>query len=116
MNDVRQGEVYWFDFGRAAGSGPSDVHPCVVIQSDVFNRTRIATTVVCVITSNVNRAKAPGNVLLEKGNASLPRTSVVNISQVMTVDKAELEERIGQLSPAKVDAIRAGLQALFERS
>jgi mRNA interferase MazF len=115
VNEVRQGEVYWLNFGPAEGSSPAERHPCVVVQSDLFNRSRIATTVVCLITSNLLRAQAPGNVALRKGDASLPKASVVNVSQVLTVVKAELVERIGKLPATTVDSIRSGLQLLFDR-
>src|SRR5580692_7349119 len=103
--EIRQGQVYWLDFGPAGGSAPAERHPCVVVQNDVFNRSAIATTVVCLITSNLSRAKAPGNVLLKKGDANLPKASVVNVSQILTVDKAELSHRIGKLPSNTVDAI-----------
>jgi len=112
---IRQGEVYWIDFGAAVGSAPAERHPCVVVQNDLFNRSRIMTTVVCLITSNLTRAEAPGNVLLERGEGDLKRPSVVNVSQVVTVDKSELSERVGRLPAGKVDAIRRGLQLLFDR-
>jgi mRNA interferase MazF len=115
VNGIRQGGVYWLDFGPAAGSAPAERHPCVVVQSDLFNRSRIATTVVCIITSNLERAAAPGNVALKKGDGNLPKPSVVNVSQLVTVNKADLDEQIGDLPGAKVDAIREGLQLLFER-
>ena len=112
---IRQGEIYWIDFGTPTGSAPAQRHPCVVVQGDLFNRSGIMTTVVCLITSNLARAEAPGNVLLEPGEGSLKRPSVVNVSQVVTVDKSELSERVGRLPPGKVDAIRRGLHLLFER-
>ena len=115
MSEVRQGEVYWLEFGPARGSAPAERHPCVVVQSDLFNRSLIATTVVCLITSNLSRAGAPGNVALKKGDAGLTKPSVVNVSQVLTVDKAELVERIGRLPADAVHAIRDGLQLLFDR-
>jgi len=88
----------------------------VVVQGDVFNRSMISTTVICLITSNLRRAMAPGNVVLRKGDANLPKASVVNVSQVATVDKVDLAERIGKLPAATVDAIRTGLQLLFDRT
>jgi len=115
VNEIRQGEVYWLEFGRARGSAPADRHPCVVVQNDVFNCSAIATTVVCLITSNLSRAGAPGNVPLGKGEADLPRASVVNVSQVLTVDKSELAEFIGMLGPKSAAAVRDGLHLLFER-
>jgi mRNA interferase MazF len=66
VSEIRQDQIYWLDFGPATGSGPADRHPCVVVQNDVFNRSAIATTLVCLITSNLIRAKAPGNVLFER--------------------------------------------------
>ena len=115
MNEIRQGQVFWLDFGPAVGSAAADRHPCVVVQNDIFNRSAIATSVVCLITSNLSRAKAPGNVLLMKGEANLPKASAVNVSQVLTVDKAELVECTGQLSGAAADAVRDGLHLLFDR-
>jgi len=112
---VRQGEIYWIDFGAATGSAQAQRHPCVVVQGDLFNRSRIATTVVCLITSNLARAEAPGNVLLEEGMGNLRRPSVVNISQVVTVDKSELSEPVGRVPVSKVDAIRQGLHLLSDR-
>jgi len=112
---IRQGEVYWIDFGAAAGSVPAERHPCVVVQSDLLNRSRIMATVVCPITSNLARGEAPGNVLLEQGEGNLQRPSVVNVSQVVSVDKSELSERVGHLPVVKVDAIRRGLHLLFDR-
>ena len=114
MSNVRQGEVYWLNFGPASGSHPAERHPCVVVQGDIFNQSRIATTVVCLITSNLDRAKAVGNVLLRRGDAHLPKASVVNVSQILTVDKADLIDPIGKLSAATVRAIWSGLQALLE--
>jgi mRNA interferase MazF len=112
---IRQGDVYWIDFGAVAGSAPAERHPCVVVQSDLFNRSRIMTTVVCLVTSNLARAEAPGNVRLEPGEGNLPRPSVVNVSQVVTVDKSELSEPVGRLAVSKVDAIRRGLYLVFDR-
>jgi mRNA interferase MazF len=112
---VRQGDVYWIDFGPAAGSAPAERHPCVVVQSDLFNRSLIATTVVCLITSNLNRSQSPGNVILKKGDAGLPKASVVNVTQILSVDKAELVDQLGRLPAASIDAIRAGLQLLLDR-
>jgi mRNA interferase MazF len=112
---IGQGDVYWFDFGPPVGSAPAELHPCVVVQSDKFNRSNIRTTVVCVITSNVRLAEAPGNVALKKGEANLPKPSVINVSQVMTVDKHDLENRMGRISQASLDLTLAGLQFIFER-
>ena len=111
---IRQREVYWLDFGPVTGSAPADRHPCVVVQNDVFNRSAIATSVVCLITSNLSRADAPGNVLLKKGDGGLPKPSVVNVSQIVTVSKPELIDRIGKLDSATIDQVREGLGLLFD--
>ena len=115
MSEIRQGQVYWLDFGTPAGSAPAERHPCVVVQNDVFNKSAIATSVVCLITSNLSRAKAPGNVLLKRGEANLTKPSVVNVSQILTVDKAELVECIGKLSGTAAGAVHDGLYLLFDR-
>ena len=84
---IQQGDVYWVDLGDPVGSAPGFLHPHVVIQNNEFNRSS-STVVVCALTSNLKRASAPGNVLLEPGEANLPKQSIVNISQIFTVDKS----------------------------
>lgn len=111
---ISQGDVYWVDLGEPTGSGPGYRHPHVVIQNNVFNRSQIRTVVVCALTSNLKRADAPGNVLLENGEANLPRQSVVNVSQVFTVDKAYLGEYIGTLSARRVREILSGVKLVIE--
>ncbi len=105
---VNQGDIHWV----AADSGSDIVHPYVVIQDDVLNRSRIPTVVVCALTSNLQRAKAPGNVLLEAGEANLAKQSVVVVSKVSTVDKSQLGEYIGSLSEQRIRQILAGMQFL----
>ncbi|MBU0702692.1 MAG: type II toxin-antitoxin system PemK/MazF family toxin [Chloroflexi bacterium] len=111
---IGQGDVFWVDLGEPSGSAPGYRHPHVVIQNNLFNRSRINTVVVCVITSNLKRASAPGNVLLRKGEANLPKRSVVNVSQIFAVDKVDLVEKIGTLSPERVRQILDGVQLLTE--
>lgn len=111
---ISQGEVYWVDLGDPSGSGPGYLHPHVVIQNNIFNRSRINTVIVCALTSNLQRAQAPGNVLLERGEANLPKQSVVNVSQLFTVDKEDLVERIGSLSHRRMRQILDGLSLLLE--
>lgn len=113
VTGIRQGDVYWLDFGSARASEPAERHPCVVVQDDTFNASRIATTVVCLITSNLDRGRAPGNVRLRKGEGGLPRPSVVNVSQILTVNKTDLEEEIGRLSASTVKNIQDGLRLLL---
>jgi mRNA interferase MazF len=90
------------------------MHPHVVIQNNVYNMSKINTVVVCALTSNVKRAAAPGNVLLKKGEANLPKDSVVNISQIITVDKSDLIERIGSLSLSRMKQVFEGVKLLLE--
>ncbi len=111
---IRQGEIYWVDFGEPVGSEPAYRHPCVVVQNNLFNQSRIRTVVVCALTSNLRRAQAPGNILLEKGEGGLPKRSVVNASQIFTVDKRQLGARIGALSPKRVEQILAGIQLVLQ--
>jgi mRNA interferase MazF len=111
---ILQGDVFWFDPGTPHGSEPGLRRPHVVVQNDAFNSSRIRTTVLCSITSNLGRAKAPGNVLLQKGEANLIRASVVNVSQVITADKSFLKEKIGTLSRERVREVVAGLRLVLE--
>src|SRR4030042_6994622 len=94
---INQGDIFWIELDKPLGSEPGYLHPHVVVQNNIFNNSRINTVVVCALTSNLKRAEAPGNVLLDKGEANLPKKSVVNISQITTVDKRQLIERIGTL-------------------
>jgi mRNA interferase MazF len=109
---VNQGDIYWVPLEEAGQSEISPTHPHVIIQDNILNRSRIHTVVVCALTSNLTRAKLPGNVLLEAGEANLPMQSVVVVSQVSTVDKAQLGEYIGSLSEERVNQILAGMQFL----
>jgi mRNA interferase MazF len=111
---IKQGEIYWIDLAESKGSEPGYRHPHIVIQNNLFNDSRINTAVVCSLTSNLNRAKAPGNVMLNKGEANLSKQSVVNISQIFTVDKADLIEKIGQVSEIRMLEILDGLKLLTE--
>ena len=111
---IRQGDIYWIDLGEPLGSAPGFRHPHVVVQNDVFNSSRIHTVVVCALTSNLRRAEAPGNVLLQLGEANLPQQSVVNVSQIFTVDKRQMEDKIGSLSPARVGEILEGIRLVLE--
>jgi mRNA interferase MazF len=93
-----QGDIYWVRFGRSGDSGPSGKRPAVIIQNDLLNRSNIQTTVVTLLTSNLKLAHIPGNVRLKKGAANLPKASVVVVSQMSTVSKTRLLEKIGTLS------------------
>ena len=107
---INRGDVFWIAPDDSRESVPIYSHPHVVVQDDVFNHSRIATVVVCALTSNLHRAKEPGNVLLEVDEGNLPRQSVVIVSQVSSVDKARLGEWIGTLSDTRVGQILNGLR------
>ena len=111
---INQGDVFWIELGIPSGSAPGYRHPHVVIQNNIFNKSKINTVVVCAITSNLKRANAPGNLFLAKGEANLKKQSVVNISQIITVDKSDLLEKIGTLSPKRVNQIIEGINLLIK--
>ncbi|MCK5508111.1 MAG: type II toxin-antitoxin system PemK/MazF family toxin [Desulfobacterales bacterium] len=111
---INQGDVFWIELSEPSGSEPGYRHPHVVIQNNLFNRSRINTVVVCTLTSNLKRSNAPGNVTLSKGEASLPKKSVVNISQLFTVNKSDLSEKIGTLSKDRISQILTGIRLLTE--
>ncbi|MBI4765589.1 MAG: type II toxin-antitoxin system PemK/MazF family toxin [Deltaproteobacteria bacterium] len=111
---IRQGEIYWVELSEPKGSEPGYRHPHIVLQNNLFNTSQINTVVVCSLATNLNRAKAPGNVLLSKGEANLSRKSVVNISQIFTVNKMDLVAKIGQVSKNRLAEILDGLKLLTE--
>jgi mRNA interferase MazF len=110
---IRQGEVYWLHFGPPEGSGPAGRRPALIVQHDRFNRSAISTTVVAAITSNLRLGGMPGNVRLRRGEAGLPRASVVNVSQIRTIDRTQLVDRVGMLGMERMRAVLAGLALLL---
>jgi mRNA interferase MazF len=110
---IRQGEIYWLRFGTPEGSAPAGRRPALVVQHDRFNRSRIATAVVAAITSNLRLGAMPGNVRLRRGEGGLEQASVVNVSQLRTVDLTRLGERVGILGPARLREVLQGLVILF---
>ena len=109
---INQGDIYWVSLDVPTGSEPGIPHPQVVIQDNVLNRSRINTLVVCALTTNLKRASSPGNVLLEVGEANLPKQSIVVVSQVSTVAKEQLGEYIGSLTQERINQILAGMRFL----
>jgi mRNA interferase MazF len=115
---INRGDLFWVapDVGGTKQVHP---HPHVVVQDDVFNLSRVATVVVCALTTKLSRVSEPGNVLLDAGEGNLPRQSVVVVAQVASVEKARLGGRIGSLSAERVEQVLAGLRFLqasfFER-
>ena len=111
---INQGDIYWIDPGEPSGSAPGYRHPFVVVQNNIFNRSSIDTVIVCSITSNLQRAKSPGNIMLIPGEAGLSKQSVINISQIYTVDKKDLGKKIGNLSPERVSKVLDGIKLILE--
>jgi mRNA interferase MazF len=111
---IEQGEIYWVDLSEPSGSAPGYRHPHIVIQNNLFNASKINTVVVCALTSNIKRALAPGNVLLNEREANLHRKNVVNISQIYTVNKGDLAEKIGKVSERRFSEILEGIKLLTE--
>jgi len=115
--EVRRGDIHWI---APEHGGGSLAHPHVVLQDDLFNSSRVPTVILCALTSKLRRADEPGNVLLDEGEGNLPKRSVAVVSQLITVEKANLGRRVGSLSEARVDEILAGLRfqqrSYFRRS
>ena len=111
---INQGDIFWIDFKPPDGSEPGFRHPHLVIQNNLFNRSRINTVVVCTLTSNLKIAVSPGNLVLKKGEANLPKKSVVNITQIFTVNKNDLSEKIGTLSKERIFQVLQGIRLLTE--
>jgi mRNA interferase MazF len=112
---VSQGEVWWADLGEPRGSKPGFRRPVLVIQGDALNRSRIATAVCVALTSNVKWASAPGNVLLSESATGLPKESVANVSQIVTLDRSELTVRVGKLPKAKLELVLSGVDVVLGR-
>ena len=110
---MQRGEIWWASLPDPTGSGPGGRRPVLIVQADAFNRSRIRTAVAVVLTTNVRLASAPGNVLLATGDTGLPRDSVGNVSQIITVDRRFLTERVGRLAPAKLRLVEDGLRLVL---
>ncbi len=110
---MKRGEVWWAELPKPAASEPGFRRPVFILQSDQFNRSRINTVVAVAITSNMNLAASPGNVSLSKRSANLGRESVVNVSQIITLDKSFLCERIGRLRDPKIREVEEGVRLVL---
>ena len=112
---ISQGEVWWAELDLPSGSEPGFRRPIVIVQGDALNRSRIATVVCVPLTSNLAWADAPGNVLLSAGTTGLPKDSVANVSQVVTLDKSVLTDRVGKISRAKTELLLSGIDVVLGR-
>ena len=115
MVGVARGDIWWADLSEPAGSAPGFRRPVLVVQGDPFNRSRIATVVVVPLTSNLNWADAPGNVLLSAQLTGLAKDSVANVSQIVTIDKRTLTKRVSKIPQNKVELVHAGIDIVLDR-
>jgi mRNA interferase MazF len=111
---IHQGDVVWVSLGGTGGSAPAGRRPVVVLQHDRFNRTQLATAVVVAITSRLKYAQLPGNVRLRKGEAGLSKASVVNVTQVATIDRDLIGARIGSLTATRLREVWSGVCLVCE--
>jgi mRNA interferase MazF len=110
---IERGEVWWADLDEPSASEPGYRRPVVIVQADAFNRSRLQTTIAVVLTSNLRLIDAPGNVLVPKQNSGLPKDSVANVSQLVTLDRDFLTERAGKVPPRLLATIDAGLKLVL---
>ncbi len=111
-----RGEIWWADLPEPVGSGPGFRHPVLVVQDDDFNKSQIKTVIVALISSNLNLARAKGNVSIIPRQSGLSKDSVINVSQLLTIDKSLLLERLEVLSEAKMEQVDAGLKLVLSLS
>ncbi|MDA3939763.1 MAG: type II toxin-antitoxin system PemK/MazF family toxin [Spirochaetia bacterium] len=108
-----RGEIWWADLGIPFGSEPGFKRPVLILQDDLFNKSRIHTTIVVSITSNLSLFDAPGNVFLEKEESNLPKDGVINVSQVSTLDKQRLIEKTGNISKSTEEKVNGGIRLVL---
>jgi mRNA interferase MazF len=111
-----RGEIWWADLPEPVGSGPGFRYPVLVVQEDTFNESPIRTVIVALISTNMNLARARGNVTILRRQSGLPKDSVVNVSQIFAIDKSLLFERVEQLSDSKIEQVDAGLRLVLALS
>jgi mRNA interferase MazF len=112
---ISQGDIWWAELPPPRGSGPGLRRPVVIVQSDAFNRSRISTVVCVPLTSNAKWALMPGNIHLAARVTGLPKNSVANVSQILTIDRSLLTERVGRLPDAKLGLIFSGIDLLLAK-
>ena len=110
---IRKGSVYWIDFSPGKGSEPVGRRPGLVVQNDVLNDSKLNTVIVLAITSTMKYGELPGNVVLKKGEANLPKRCVVNVTQIKSVDKESLKEKIGTLSEKRMADVYEGMKLVM---
>jgi mRNA interferase MazF len=111
---IRRGDIYWVDFSPGKGSEPLGRRPGLVLQCDPLNDSKLNTVVMLAITSNLKFGELPGNVALRKGEANMPKKCVINVTQVKSVDKSSLTEKIGRLSGKRMEEVIDGLKLVLD--
>lgn len=111
---TRRGDIFWVDFSPGKGSEPLGRRPGLVIQCDALNDSKLNTVIMVAITSNLKFAELPGNVSLRKGEANMPKSCVINVTQLKSVDKSSLVEKIGSLPDKKMEEVFAGLKLVMD--
>lgn len=112
---ARQGEIWWADLGDPVGSAPGYRRPVLVVQANAFNQSRIGTIVCVPLTGNLKWIRSPGNVLLKATETGLDRDSVASASGIVALDRAQLDERLGEVSRRKLEQVFAGIDAVLGR-
>jgi len=111
---VHRGEIWWADLAEPRGSEPGYKHPVLILQAESFNRSRLRTVIGVVVSSNTRLLDAPGNALLPAKETGLPRDSVANVTQFVTVDREHLEERTGKASAGTLSRVEAGIHLVLD--
>jgi len=111
---TRRGDIFWVDFSPGKGSEPFGRRPGLVIQCDALNDSKLNTVIMVAITSNLKFAELPGNVSLRKGEANMPKSCVINVTQLKSVDKSSLVEKIGSLPDKKMEEVFVGLKLVMD--
>lgn len=110
---MKRGEIWWADLPNPVGSGPGYRRPVLVVQANPFNASRIATVIVAAVTSNLALAEAPGNVRVAKSDSGMPQPSVVNVSQLITLDRSILTSKVKMLSASVLEKVDGGLKLVL---
>ena len=113
---IRKGSIYWVDFSPGKGSEPTGRRPGLVIQNDILNDSNLNTVIMLAITSTMKFGELPGNVVLRKGEANIPKKCVINVTQIKSVDKQSIKEKIGTLSKKRMDEVHQGLKLVINLS
>ena len=110
---IKKGSIYWVDFSPGKGSEPKGRRPGLVIQNNILNKSKLNTVLMVAITSTMKFGELPGNIVLKKGEANLPKKCVINVTQIKSVDKKSLKEKIGSLSQEKMNQVYEGVKLVM---